>query len=111
MCKPCELLEEGTKDVAFEIDPLLLEDATLNDRPQFLHRGHGWVQVNDTRGCCAHLEWECQTESCPKPKPCQDYYKLHELPLAKGECCPVFICGNYCCSYNLTSSSFLTGRI
>jgi hypothetical protein len=91
-CKPCELLEERTQDVASEIDPSLLLDVTQNDRPQFLHRGHGWVQVNDTRGCCAHLKWVCQLESCPKPKPCQDYYKLHELPVAKGECCPSFEC-------------------
>jgi hypothetical protein len=110
-CKPCELLEERTQDVASEIDPFLLGDVTLNDRPQFPHRGHGWVQVNDTRGCCPHSRWECQQERCPKPEPCQDYYKLHELPVAKGECCPLFKCGNYCCSYNLINFLFLTSWI
>lgn len=99
-CKPCEPQEEGTEDIAGEVDPLGLEGAELNDQPHIPHRGHGWVRVNDTKGCCPKIKWECQQDKCPKPKPCQQYYKLQELPVAKGECCPRFKCGKYSYSYN-----------
>lgn len=101
-CKPCELQKEGTEDVTNEVDPLLLEDAEPNDQPQIPHRGHGWVQVNDTKGCCPQMKWECRQDACPKPEPCQQYYKLEELPVAKGECCPRFKCGKYSYNFLLT---------
>lgn len=94
-CKPCEPQEEGTEDIAAEVYPLGLEGSEINDQPRIPHRGHGWVQVNDTKGCCPKMKWVCQQDNCLKPKPCQQYYDLEELPVPKGECCPQFKCGKY----------------
>nr|CAD7400885.1 unnamed protein product [Timema poppensis] len=52
----------------------------------------GMVSVVDDSGCCPVSVRICNTTLCPQPSHCPQFYKLTELPPAKGKCCPTFTC-------------------
>nr|CAD7570854.1 unnamed protein product [Timema californicum] len=52
----------------------------------------GMVSVVDESGCCPVSVRICNTTLCPQPSHCPQFYKLTELPPAKGKCCPTFTC-------------------